>query len=76
MNNNIDVIVAHANRVLPLDSACLGDEYYYQSLSLCIIDAVYSIGVRYEGVKTLLSDIAPDLTCAVPAQPKARFHSS
>jgi hypothetical protein len=28
----------------------LGDEYYYQHLSLCVIDAVWSIGVRYEGV--------------------------
>lgn len=55
MNNNIDLIAAHADRVLPLDSACLGGEYYYQSLPLCIVDAVYSIGVRYEGVKNVVA---------------------
>lgn len=55
MNNDIEVIAAHAERVLPLASACLGDEYYYQSLPLCVIDAVYSIGVRYEGVKNVVA---------------------
>jgi len=54
MNNNIDLIVAHADKVLTLDSACLGSEYYYKSLPLCIVDAVYSIGVRYEGVKNVV----------------------
>lgn len=55
MKNNIDLIVAHADKVLPLNSVCLGEEYYYQSLPLCIIDAVYSIGVRYEGVKNVVA---------------------
>ena len=54
MNNKINLIAAHADSVLTLDSASLGGEYYYQSLPLCIIDAVYSIGVRYEGVKNLV----------------------
>lgn len=54
MNNNIDLIVVHVDRVLTLDSACLGSEYYYKSLPLCIVDAVYSIGVRYEGVKNVV----------------------
>lgn len=55
MNNDIDVIAAHADRVLPLASASLGEEYYYQSLPLCVIDAVYSIGVRYEGVRNVVA---------------------
>ena len=55
MNNDINVIAAHADKVLPLASACLGEEYYYQSLPLCIVDAVYSIGVRYEGVKNVVA---------------------
>jgi len=55
MNNDIEVIAAHADKVLPLGSARLGGEYYYQSLPLCIIDAVYSIGVRYEGVRNVVA---------------------
>jgi hypothetical protein len=32
---------------LDLKTAVLGEEYYYSSLTLCVIDAVYSIGVTY-----------------------------
>ncbi len=32
----------------------LGDEYFYQSLPLCVIDAVYSIGVRYSSTKRVI----------------------
>jgi len=31
-----------------------GDGYYYNHTSLCVIDAVWSIGVRYEGVKNVV----------------------
>jgi hypothetical protein len=34
----------------------LGDGYYYNHLSLCVIDAVWSIGVRYEGVKNVVQN--------------------
>lgn len=52
MDNEIKTLAAYAEQVLPpLASADLSNEYYYQSLPLCIIDAVYSIGVRYEGVR-------------------------
>jgi len=36
----------------------LSDEYYYQSLPLCVIDAVFSIGVRYEGVRKVTQRFA------------------
>lgn len=39
---------------LPLAGATLNDEYFYQSLPHCVIDAVYSIGVRYEGVQEVV----------------------
>lgn len=39
------------DRSLDLASASLPDEYYYSSLPLCVIDAVFSIGVRYSGVQ-------------------------
>ncbi len=41
----------YCDRVLDLKNARLGDEYFYQSLPLCIIDAVFSIGVKYEGTR-------------------------
>jgi hypothetical protein len=37
--------------VLDLQNAKFSEEDFYQSLPLAAIDAVYSIGVRYEGVK-------------------------
>lgn len=40
--------------VLSLDSARLSSEYYYRSLTLCVIDAVFSIGVRYGGVRNVV----------------------
>jgi len=42
----------HCCRVLDLGTARLSDEYFYQSLPLCVIDAVFSIGVNYEGTKS------------------------
>jgi hypothetical protein len=40
--------------LLSLDGAELGLEYHYNSLSLCVIDAVFSIGVRYESVRAVI----------------------
>ena len=37
--------------VLDIQNAKLNDEYFYQSLPLCVIDSVYSIGVKYEGTR-------------------------
>ena len=36
---------------LPLAGARLSDEYYYDSLPQCVIDAVYSIGVNYKSTR-------------------------
>jgi hypothetical protein len=47
-------VADYAERVLPLATASLGDEYFYQSLPLCVIDAVFSIGVRYSGTKQVV----------------------
>jgi hypothetical protein len=40
-----------AKHKLNLAVAKLRDEHFYASLPLCIIDAVFSIGVKYEGTK-------------------------
>ena len=47
----IIVLAKHCDNVLNLSKAKLSDEYFYQSLPLCVIDAVYSIGVKYESTK-------------------------
>jgi len=39
---------------LPLKGAVLAEEYFYQSLSLCVIDALYSINVRYESTRQVV----------------------
>jgi hypothetical protein len=36
---------------LPLKNAALSDEHEYASLPLCVIDAVFSIGVKYTGTR-------------------------
>ena len=47
----VETISEHCSQVLNLNDAQLGDEYYYQSLPLCVIDAVYSIGVNYSSTR-------------------------
>jgi hypothetical protein len=41
---------------LKLSNARLGDEYYYSSLPLCVVDAIFSIGGANQG-----DDLAPVL---------------
>jgi hypothetical protein len=49
-NSELSKLVDFCTATLPLKSATLGKEFYYASLPLCVIDSVFSIGVRYEGV--------------------------
>lgn len=44
-------VAEKARAVLDLAGATLGDEYRYHSLPLCVIDAVFSIGVKYTSVQ-------------------------
>jgi hypothetical protein len=44
----------YCRRLLPLEGSELGDEFAYSSSALCVIDTVWSIGVRYEGVKNVI----------------------
>ena len=45
------MLAEHAEAVLSLSGATLPDDYFYQSLPLCTIDAVFSIGVRYSSTR-------------------------
>jgi len=44
-------IARYCETYLNLQYAELSEEYYYHSLPFCIIDAVYSLGVRYSSTK-------------------------
>jgi hypothetical protein len=52
-----------------LESVALGDEFYYASLPLCILDAVFSIGIRYEMVQAVV-----DRYCKYAHQPMIRIN--
>ena len=47
--------------ILNLNNVKLGREFYYQSLPFCVIDAVFSIGVRYESVINVVHHVAQEL---------------
>jgi hypothetical protein len=46
-----ECVAKAARSKLPLQDAALGDEHEYASLPLCVIDAVFSIGVKYASTK-------------------------
>ena len=47
----VENVSNRCRQVLNLQDAVLGEEYFYQSLPLCVIDAIYSIGVIYTSTK-------------------------
>ena len=55
LDTNALVVAAYAERLLPLGGASLGDEYRYQSLPLCVIDAVFSISIKYAIVQGVVA---------------------
>jgi hypothetical protein len=56
--SEVDLLVRHIRKTLgDLDAPLSEDEtYWFSSLGLCVIDAVYSIGVRYESTRRTVSD--------------------
>lgn len=62
-------LVAAIRHALPaLHSAALPEEYTYSSLPLCVIDAVFSIGVRYTAVRNVVTAF-----CAAQSPPWLRL---
>lgn len=49
--SEVDTLVAYMGQNLDLKNSRLSDEYYYSSIALCIIDAVFSIGVTYTSTR-------------------------
>jgi hypothetical protein len=57
MTENINKVVAHIRRTLTDLSSPLSDSaYQYAALPLCVMDSVYSIGVRYESTRRTVHD--------------------
>lgn len=46
----INLVTKYCIDNIDFESSGHGWEYYYASLPLCVVDSVFSIGVRYEGV--------------------------
>ncbi len=53
-NRDVERVVAHCAALPNLATAQLGMEYFYTGLPLCLIDTVFSRGVRYEGTKRVI----------------------
>ncbi len=54
---DIDALTAHIRRTLgDLGKVSPDGEYDYSSLALCVIDAVYSLGVRYESTERTVAE--------------------
>lgn len=60
-----------ARQELQLETAKLSNEYFYQSLPLCVVDAVFSIGVRYGCVINVVERLCKKLVLT-----KYRDHGS
>lgn len=54
MHPQAEKVAAYANATMCLRTAELSAVYYYQSLPLCVIDAVFSIGVLYGQVENVI----------------------
>lgn len=54
MSSSINPLIAACRAALLAGPSRLEDEYFYNCVPLCVIDSVYSIGVRYEGVKAVV----------------------
>lgn len=52
----LDRLVQHIRKTLGNLDSPLPDDEWYSSLALCVIGAVYSIGVRWESVQSALSN--------------------
>ncbi len=56
LTSNQKLIYDMCIRELPLSTARLSDEYYYNSIVFCLIDAIYSISAYYPTVSRTVQD--------------------
>lgn len=55
-SKNVNDLVNYSKAKLSLGGGQLSDEYYYDSLPLCLIDATFSIGVRYSSTSKTVNN--------------------
>lgn len=65
--SDVSAITNYVRQVLSLQPARLPEEYFYQSLPLCVLDAVFSIGVRYGSTQRVVTRY-----CEYTKQPRIR----
>lgn len=53
-DRDAEQVAAFAAQRLPLAGSRLCEDYYYQSLTLCVINAVFSINARYTAVQNVV----------------------
>lgn len=56
MKEDINKVVNHCISALDFNQP-LAEEYDYKNVPFCVIDSVFSIGVRYEGVKNVVNKV-------------------
>lgn len=52
--DDVNRVAKYCYKNLALENAELSEEFYYQSMPLCIIDSVFSIGVNYSAVENVI----------------------
>jgi len=53
-NNLVELVTTHCKNKLNLANASLSNEYFYNSLPLCVIDAIFSIGITYTATRNVV----------------------
>lgn len=51
---DLDVLLQYFTTLPDFETARRGDEFFYASVPLCVLDAVFSINARYEGVRAVV----------------------
>jgi hypothetical protein len=51
---DLDVLLHYFTALPDFESARRGDDFWYASVPLCVLDAVFSINARYEGVRAVV----------------------
>ena len=71
-------LIIHCRTHLDFENITPSDQYGYSSLPLCVIDAVFSIGVRYDATRKVVERFCtfcdiPALDLATRANPASQF---
>ena len=58
--SDLDLIVEKVLNDIKIETE-LGKEYFYSNIPFCVIDSIFSIGVRYSGVQNVIKNVASKL---------------